>query len=37
MSGMSIGKLKDIKKGTRFWSSPLSSALVYPCEQSDSL
>ncbi len=26
-----------LKKGTRFWSSPLSSALVDPCEQSISL
>ncbi len=33
-NGMSAGRPKDIKKGVRFWLPPLSSAFVYPCEQS---
>ena len=31
---MSAGIANDIKKGARFWLPPLSSALLYPCEQS---
>jgi len=33
-SGIETSIFYALKKGARFWLPPLSSALVYPCEQS---